>query len=112
LTSPFAAQIERVNPNLLSDLNEQKISNTRKVWFLKLKVDHLDKKLINLPSGEKALHFLQNQQSNLLSHIMNVLQKEKYIPNHTLQDGGEYIQDLEKVLGPNRYFQLVSSILS
>ena len=109
LRSPISGEVLEVNDTLVAELKEDGFPRSRTRWLIRLKPHELIGDVPGLLRGESMLSWYQ-KKLGLVKSYLRVAADPGVDAGRTLNDGGELNRNLEEVLGPNQFQELVDRL--
>ncbi len=111
IVSPISGSILSVNPKLKDHPELIRQDPLGEGYLLTLKPKNLQREQKNFLWGEEALSWCRKEWERFKADVISELHSDQERLGMTMQDGGIKLNDMKKLIDPERYVQLVNAFL-
>jgi len=110
IVAPLDGSVVAVNAQLSGTPNLLNKDPYGKGWLLKIKPENLQRDLKRLFYGEAVLTHYRKDAEKLWLKFESALGQGREEVGQTLFDGGKHLAELQDMLGPRRYFEIIRTV--
>ena len=107
LASPVNGEVIETNTNLATMLNRKHQNGSDFTWFFKCHVNDATEELEGYYRGQNAKEFLLIQHKKVVQAFESAITHLSEQLGQTIQDGGVPLYRLDKILGSQKYFEII-----